>query len=293
MKSKQLTILLFFCLIFISLSTLAKKDELKLWLVKGQSFTYLISQENTLQERVNQPLITQKMSLKINHTVVDRLPNGNYQMQAFIKSFGTEFDKFGKKYRYHSDTVDVRNKLYKTLNFLTDVKLSYELSPEGVVSKLTGFQMIKDKMEQDPQLNSILRAFGNEQYLMEFFHYVPFKEVETGSKWSKPAILPELMNHKYEIQYSFKEQSEKEIKLSHDASFTFKTQVPVNDTIVNYISENGTQKGFITIDPKTRMPISSDITQKIEISTYKNKPSANKVDPALLTTETKMIRVKK
>lgn len=293
MKSKQLTILLSFCLIFISLSTLAKKDELKLWLVKGQSFTYLISQENTLQERVNQPFISQKMALKINHTVVDRLPNGNYQMQAFIKSFGTEFDKFGSKFRYHSDTVDVRNKLYKTLNFLTDVKFSYELSPDGVVSKLTGFQLIKDKMEQDPQLNSILRAFGNEQFLIDFFHYVPNKDVETGSKWTKPSILPELMNHKYEIQYSFKEQSEKEIKLGYDASFTFKTQVPVNDTIINYISENGTQQGYINIDPKTRMPISSDITQKIHISTYKNKPSANKVDPALLTTETKMIRVKK
>ena len=293
MKREQLAILLTCSLIFLSLATTAKKDELKLWLLKGQSFTYLISQENSLQESQNMQLISQKMALKINHTVVDRLPNGNYQMQASIKSFGTEFDKFGMKYRYHSDTVDVRNKLYKTLNFLTDVKLSYELSPEGVVSKLTGFKLIKDKMEQDPQLNSILRSFGNEQFLIEFFHYVPFKDVEKGSKWTKSALLPELMDHQYEIQYSFKEQSEKEIKLGHDASFTFSMEVPVNDTIINHITEKGTQEGFIIIDPGTRMPVSSDIIQKIEISTYRNKPSANKVPPAQLTSKTKMIRVKK
>lgn len=293
MKRKQLSILLSFCLIFLSVTATAKKDELKLWLLKGQSFTYVISQENMLQERVNEPLISQKMALKINHTVVDRLPNGNYQMQAFIRSFSTEFDKFGIKYRYHSDTVDVRNKLYKTLNFLTDLKLSYELSPEGVVSKLTGFQLIKDRMEKDPQLNSILRSFGNEQYLIEFFLYVPQKDVDAGSKWTKLAILPELMDHKYEIQYSYKEQSEKEIKIGHDASFTFSTNVPVNDTIINYINEKVTQRGFLTIDPRTRMPVSSDIQQEIQISTYRNKPSANKTDPALLTTKTKMVRVKK
>jgi hypothetical protein len=293
MKSTGLTILLSFCLIYISFTASAKKDELKLWLSKGQSFTYLISQQNILQEKINEPLISQKMTLKINHIVVDYLPNGNYLMQAFIKSFSTEFDQLGTKYRYYSDTVDVTNKLYKTLNFLTDVKFTYELSPDGVVSKLTGFKIIKDKMKQDGKLNSILRSFGNEQYLLEFFNYIPFKDVEAGSQWTKPAILPELMDLKYDIRYFFKEATEKEIKLSHDASFTFKTQVPLKDSIINHITEKGTQKGFINLDPRNRMPVSADITQKIRISTYLNKPPVKETAPALLTTQTKIIRVKK
>lgn len=292
MKSKPFKIILSFCLIFVSASASVKKDELKLWIAKGQSFTYLISQENTLREEANRPLISQKMTLKINHSVIDRLPNGNYQMQAFIKSFSTEFDRSGMKYRYDSDTVDVRNELYKTLNFLTDIKFNYELSQEGVVSQLTGFKLIKDKMKQDPKLNSILRSFGNEQFLIEFFQYVPFEDVGTGSTWIKPAILPELMNLKYDIQYSFKEATEQEIKLGHNASFSFTTEVPVNDTIVNHITENGIQKGFINIDPSNRMPISSDIIQKIEISINGNKPSVKTPAPAILTTHTKMIRVK-
>lgn len=293
MKREQLHILLSFCLLFLSFAATAKKDELKLLLVKGQSFTYLISQENSLEESPNQPLIIQKMALKINHTVMDHLSNGNYYMEASIKSFSTEIDRLGKKYRYHSDTVDVSNKLYKTLNFLTDVKLSYELSPKGVVSNLTGFNRIKDKMEKDPQLNSILRSFGNEQFLIDFFHYVPVKQVGKGSKWTKPTILPELMNLNYETHYSYKEQSEKEITLGHDASFTFSTEVPLEDTIINHITENGTQQGFINIDLKTKMPVSSDMIQKIQISTCINKPAAHKKDPTVLTTKTKMIRVKK
>lgn len=292
MKSKVFTILLSFCLTFITLSAFAKKEELKLWLAKGQSFTFLITQQTILQEKVNLPIISQKSSLKINHTVIGHLPNGNYQMQVIIKSFSTEFDKSGVKYRYYSDTVDVRNKLYKTLNFLTDVKFSYELSQEGVVSKLTGFKLIKDRLQQDPQLNSILRSFGNEQYLMEFFHYVPFIDVEPGNTWTKPAILPELRDLKYDIRYSFNQATEQEIKLGQHASFTYSAEVPVNDTIVNHITENGMQEGIIILDPHNRMPGSSDITQEIQIFTHSNKTSAQKVAHALLTTQTKMIRIK-
>lgn len=293
MKSTGLSILLSFCLIYISFSASAKKDELKLWLSKGQSFTYLISQRNILEEKINEPLISQKITLKINHIVVDYLPNGNYLMQTFIKSFSTEFDKMGINYRYYSDTVDVTNKLYKTLNFLTDVKFSYELSPDGMIRNLTGFNIIKDKMKQDGKLNSILRSFGNEQFLLEFFNYIPLKDVEAGNQWTKPAILPELMDLKYDIRYSFKEATEKEIKLSQNASFTFTKEVPVNDTIINHITENGIQIGFINIDPRNRMPVLADITQKIQISTYINTPPKKETPPALLTTQTKIIRVNK
>jgi len=293
MKSTPLKILLSFCLIIASFTTFAKKAELKIWLTKGQSFTYLIAQEITAEEKLNGNSMTHKNALKINFTVAERLPNNNYKINATIKSFGTEYMKSGKLNRYYSDTVDVTNKLYKTMLFLKDLQFNYELSPEGVVTNLNGYDVITNKAEQNPRLQNILRNFGNEQYLMEFFHYIPQKKVKAGSKWTNSATIPKLLNLKYDIRYAYKEKSEKDITLSQDADFKFYTEIPVSDSITNYLSETGTQVGIIKIDPKTSMPITSDITQKIVISTYNNKTAAIKAEPGILTTKTNITRVKK
>jgi len=295
MKRFQLSALMsFFLIFFISFTSFAKKEEMKLRLFKGEHYTYVISQENTMQENPKEILLSQTMALKIDHKVIDRQVNGNYLIEASFKSLSIEIKYNGTIQRYHSDTVNVANKLYKTLNFLTDIKLTYEVSPEGVVSKLSGFEPIKKKIETDPKLASLLRSFGNEHFLMEMYNYIPVQNVGVGDKWTGAAVMPDLMDFKYDIHYIFKEATVQNLKLDHQATINFSTEMPEAEGKTELVKETGTQKGILLIDPNSHMRLSSDIDQQMEIiGPSQRKPGGEKIIPLKLTNRTKMLLVKK
>jgi len=138
MNNNFLAILLSFCLVtLIPEISLAQKADLKLRLNKGTRHIYTISQENQAIENGKSVEVEQKISLKIDHQILSQLPNGNYQVEVLFKRFSLAMKHSSKVLRYDSDTVDVSNPLYKTLNFFTGIKLNYEVTPEGVVSKLS------------------------------------------------------------------------------------------------------------------------------------------------------------
>jgi hypothetical protein len=301
MRRKLLPALFSLCFIFLFAQiTLAKKEEMKLLLNKGQHYIYLITQENTMEEisdksdKSDKIEMKQNMALKIDHKVIDQLPNGNYLIEASFKSFGIELNSDGKISRYHSDTIDVMNSMYKTLNFLTSVKLKYEVSREGVVSNLSGFESIREKMTPDRKLLGLLRSFGNERFILEMYNYVPTGNVGVGDKWTKSAILPDLKDLKYDIQYSMKEASTQNLKLIQNASFSYSTELPMGSDVESKMDGKGTQNGFLLINPITKMRISSDINQQIELSIQKKgKEQTKKIPPRRITTHTTMVLVKK
>ena len=294
MKRIQAAVLLSICLIISAFTVNAQKQEIKLFLFKGESYTYLISHENTIEGPDAAQSMHQKVALKIQHTVVNHLPTGNYQMEAAIIGFSTRFANQGRKYSYNSDTVDVRNKLYPVLEFLNHVKLTYEVSPEGVVSNIKGFEVIKNRTDADPFLKGMLWSFNNPQFLVDFFDYIPLTRVEKGDKWTNSATMPEMKNYQYDIQHIFQSESEKELRLAHSASFNYSTDIAENDSIVNHVTQNVTQEGYISINPNTKMPISSDILQKIQLSAYQDRPSVSKkIDPVVMITKIQITRVKK
>ena len=267
---------------------------MKLRLVKGEHYTYVITQESTIQKNPKEKaILTQTMNLKIRHDVIDKLINGNYLIEASILNFNMELKYNGTVSRYDSDTVNVMNKYYKSLDFLTQIKLSYEVSPVGVVSKLSGFEPINKKIKTDHQLSSLLRSFGNEQFLMELYNYVPVKSVGVGNKWTSTGILPDMMNLKYDIHYTFKQASAQSLKLNQEASLNFSTEAPVASGKTGLLKESGTQKGILLIDPKNSMRLSSNLDQQIEIIMVdQNKPKGEKTSPIKITTNTKMLLVK-
>lgn len=295
MKRNHLFILTSFCLIFSSFTLSAKKDELKLRLYKGIPFIYLITQESTILENPeDDPMLKQKTSLKVKHEVKEILGNGDAVMEASIVSFGLQLHYNGKASHYHTDTVDVRNKYYKSLSFLNQVKLNYTVSPNGQVSQLTGFESIKKKMEEDSQLSGLLRSFGSEQFILEFFNFIPQKMVDKGDKWVCPAILPDMMNLKYDIHYSLKEITEKDYKFTRQASFRTITPTTMPDGKEGEIIQKGTQKGSLSVDTKAHMLISSETDQQLHIFLPgKDKKADEKADPIKITTYTKVERVKK
>lgn len=296
MKRISLYLLTAFCMIAVLPGVSSAKTDMKLRLNKGARHIYVISQENQAIENDKAVEVEQKIALTIDHQVKDRLPNGNYSIELAFKRFCISMKHSQRKLRYDSDTVDVMNPLYKTLNFLTEIKLTYEVSPEGVVSKLKGFEPVKKEIEKNVQLGNMLRNFGNELYYAELYNYIPRKEVEVGEKWKATAVLPDINDLKCDIQYTLKEVNTQQIKIAQEATFKMATDLPTApDGTVSKVSENGTQKGSLIIDPQTNMRQSSTLTQSVNVlmTSEKNKQSEEKAKTLKLITQTTFTLVRK
>lgn len=295
MKPTSFSTLLFFSMIiFVSLTSSAKKEEMQLHLSIGQHYTYLITRENEVLGNSQVPGMSQKMVLKIDHQVIDQLANGNYLIESSFKSFSIILKNNGAVNRYTSDTVDVSNSMYKTLNFLTDIKLEYEISPKGVVKNISGFEPIMKKKETDNNFAPLFVDFGNEQFIVDLYNYFPVENVGVGDKWMRSGILTKLNNLKYDIKYTLKEASDKNLKLNMDVSFRSLTEVPQADGKVNKVNKTGTTKGELLVDQKTGMLLSSDSNQHIEISLANGtNPKEEKLPSLKVIDRTSIVLVKK
>ncbi len=184
----------------------AQPLDIKLILKKGDRFLYNITLEDKLEQKSNQYSdVNQTSTLTIDQQVKNVLPNGNYLIETHYKCFSLKH-KFGNKVTtYHSDTVDVKNPYYKHLNFLPSVKFSYELSPKGVVSNLKGFESLTKHTDGDNAVVNLLRHFGKPELITEMYNYIPSSAVKLNQAWKVQAVLPELMNLKYDINYRLME----------------------------------------------------------------------------------------
>jgi hypothetical protein len=296
MNRISLYLLFSICLFTFLPGISSAKSDMKLRLNKGARHIYVISQENQAIENEKVVEVEQKIALTIDHQVINLLPNGNYSIQLAFKRFSIFMKHSQRSLRYDSDTVDVMNPLYKTLNFLTDIRLNYEVSPEGIVSNLKGFDPVKKAIEKNAQLGNFLRNFGSELFYTELYNYIPKSEVEIGEKWKTTAVLPDLNNLKCEIQYTLKEATPQNLQLAQAASFKMTTDLPAApDGSLSKVNENGTQAGSLVIDSKTNMRISSVLTQSVNVLMTTNKTEKNpeKSKTLKLITQTTFALVKK
>lgn len=287
--------LLILVIVFIlPLFSSAKKENLKLQLTKNSRHIYSISQENQAIENGKVTDVEQRINLKIEHRVLDILSNGNYHVEVSLKRFSIQMKHNSKVLRYDSDTVDVSNPLYKTLNFLTDVRLNYEVSPEGEVRNLRGFDPIRNEIEKDLRLANFLRNFGSEIFYTELYNYVSRSEVEVGETWKKNSVLPDLNDLKCDVIYTLKEVLPQRLKIEQESSFRMESDLPkAPDGTVSKVKETGTLKGTLIIDPKTNMRISSSLTQSADIIMMKENSTPEKGKTLKLITKTTFTQEKK
>jgi len=280
--------------LILPLFSSAKKENLKLQLTKNSRHIYSISQENQAIENGKVTEAEQRINLKIEHRVLDILANGNYHVEVSLKRFSIQMKHNSKVLRYDSDTVDVSNPLYKTLNFLTDVRLNYEVSPEGEVRNLKGFEPIRNEIEKDLRLANFLRNFGSEIFYTELYNYVSRSEVEVGETWKKNSVLPDLNDLKCDVLYTLKEVLPQSLKIEQESSFRLESDLPkAPDGTVSKVKETGTLKGTLIIDPKTNMRISSSLTQSANITMIKENSTPEKGKTLKLVTKTTFTREKK
>jgi hypothetical protein len=275
MKRLLFSILPVFILLILPQISVAKVD-LKLHLNKNTIHTYVITQENQAIENGQAVAIEQKTALTVRHKVIERLSNGNYSIELKLMRFSILLKNNNNSLWFDSDTVDVANPLYKTLKFLTDIQLNYEVSPGGIVSNLKGFDSLQKEIQNNFQLGNFLQIFGNELFYKELYNYLPAREVEVGMNWKSMAVLPDLSDKKYEIQYTLKEVTPENSKLALESVFKLATEFQnTPDGSTAKINENGTLKGTMVIDSNSGMRLASQVIQSINLQITPDKSSPN------------------
>jgi hypothetical protein len=281
-------LLTFSLLIIIPEIYAAKKEELKLRLYKGAHHVYTISQENKAFLKDNTLQAEQTTSLTIDHKVLEQLPNGNFKIEVAYKRFRAYMKYNQNEIKYDTNVAEKSNPFYENFQFMTDIRLNYEVSPEGKVSNMTGFEPIRAKEETDPQLASFTRIFGKEMFITELYNYIPAKNVEIGEEWKSDGILPDLMDFKYDIKFTLKEFTPQNLKLRQTAEIKMMKDLPEEpDGTITQISETGNQEGLLVLDPKTNMRLSSDVTLTADlvVTTTNSKTQDKKVNPLKISSK--------
>jgi hypothetical protein len=285
-----------FLVAFSNITSAGNNVEIELNLKKGDRFQYVITSTNKVDQNIrNQPIkIVQKAALTINQVVVGRLKNGNYLLEADYKKFKLEMNLNGEISGYNSDTLVASNNFIEDLKGMTKIHLRYEVSPSGVVSNITSMEELKKEVASNVQKANLLRDFGTDKFITQMFNYIPKEKVGVGDKWIVAGIMPELMDLKYDINYTLAEASAENIKLKIQSDFTFTTDQPIVNNGKNLkIKEDGVQNGNVTLNPKNGMPVSSVLQQEIDlVSTATDVKNNIEVTQMKLYSETSVLLVK-
>lgn len=266
----------------------AQSYDIKLLLKPGTRFSYDITLDSKLEHQSNPTGDVQQTStLTIDHLVKTILPSGNYLIEANYKRFRLKHKIGNRITTYHSDTIDVKNPFYKHLNFLPQVKFSYELSPKGVVSQLSGIESLTKHTDGNMSVINLLRHFGKQEIITEMYNYIPVKPIKLNDTWKIQALLPELMNLKYDVNYKLKETTPKNLKLELNSKFNFTKEdsIPGKNRIMK-LEETGIQNGILQIDHATGLRTSSSVEQKVDmiLKSKNTKTSEEQTDPAKIIT---------
>ncbi len=255
---------------FGTTNLLAKNYDFKLRLKKGDHLEYIFTSTDKVDQKINNlpVLVNQKSSFTFVLSVVDKLKDGNYQVAVDYKRFATSILVEGHSSSYDSDSISTyhSNQIADLLNNFTKIHLTCELSPLGVVSKLSGLEDLTKKISTDMRLTNILKGIGTTEFIGQLLSYLPKGKVEPGAKWVVHTTLPELNKLEYDADYTFTNATKDQVKFNFQSKFGYVQPKPViNGARELEMKENGIQNGSVVLDPKTKMPIASGLKQEIDV----------------------------
>ena len=223
-------------------------------------------------------VMEQDLLLEWDYKILSKKDNGNYEISARydrVKSSQT----FGmQKVEFDSDSMpDYIDPSMIGYKHMVGSELKMEITPEGRVKKLDGFQEILDKIieelnipdspERNQIINNLRGQFGDEamrQSFEQITSFYPEEPVNTGDQWHSESAMD--VGFPIVVDSDYKLLSRENGMAEIDVAATVHSN-PGSDNIdmgsfsLTYIID-GTQNGRITLDESSGLPVSSDITQQ-------------------------------
>ena len=288
----------FLLLTALGINSLQAK-EFKLKLKKGDHFDYVFTSNDKVAQKMNNRFVAavQESSLTFRLSVLERLKNGNYRMEADYKRFAADMSMDGNEMSYNSDSTYKSNSnwIADLLNGMTKIHLIYEISPLGVVSNLTGLEDLTKKISSDMRLSNLLKGIGTNEFVGQLLSYFPKGDVEPGAKWVVHSQLPELKDLGYDLNYTFDKATSDQVRFDFQAKFNYESPKS-NNQVENDIQmkETITQNGHLILNPKTNMPETSNLEQVVDVMVTRTdqRTMMKTTVPMKITTENSLKLIK-
>jgi hypothetical protein len=266
--------------LFISLP-LCAENALKptLNLVPGDRYLCSMDMSQRIKQTIegDEQMMEQNLLLVWQYEVLSKFDNGNYEISATysrVKSsqrFGMQTVEFDSNNM--PDYIDPSMIGYK---LLIGSKLSLEVTPEGKVKSLEGFEEIVDKLienlnipdspQRDQIISGLRSQFGDEamrQSFEQMTSFYPDHAVNIGDDWHSVNSInlgfPIIVESDYKLLSVNEGIAEIDVN-SNIRSDPTSSGIDMGQFTLTYNIE-GAQDGSIEMDEKSGLPTRSDIQQ--------------------------------
>ncbi|HKJ41870.1 MAG TPA: DUF6263 family protein [Sunxiuqinia sp.] len=301
MKKTKTALLVLFATICFAFSTQAiPKKLIRLNLEKGAVYEMTMNMTNNMdQEKMGQEIkMKQDMQMITSMNVDDVLPNHNYLVSYKYNSIKMTMDVMGKTMTFDTDHPDEGNPALKVMEGLTKVDLQMELTPQGKVVNVKGFDKFSDIFGGNPQLKNMLKMFSDQESFKanfsQTFNYFPDKKVGVGDTWDATQQFKSLMN--MDIDMHFKVADVKKNAITLNVQSNINSDMPINQNGMKMeMHMKGSQNGEMNIDLNDGMLTQSNMKQSISmLMKMKNPQTLEDMEiPMKMNSDIKVIVTKK
>lgn len=277
MKTKFVIILLISALLSVHNLQAKSKVLLRLNLNKGTTYQMTMLTDNQVdQEMMGQKLkIFQKMNLVFEYQVLELLPNKNFLIEYSMTEVKMDMDVNGQIINLDSENPDAGNDMNMAIKKMKDLKLKFEISPEGKVGKIEGIEEFVQKVADSPILKQTMYMFMDNDnftsHVQQTFNYFPDHEVGKGDTWLSAYKLPGLMNMETNLNFEVAELQKDQLLLNVTSDVNMDSPIERGGVTLE-MKMKGTQKGTMQVNPKDGWLTGSDLTQNFDVDMKMKNP---------------------
>ena len=231
-------------------------------------------------------VINDKTSEEVKTTVTYKEMSLNSQNPMMPMSYSSKTPK--------ANPTEAETAIGKFFSAMIDVPIGITFAPEGKVKGVSGFEKIADEITKAMGSNAAANGMANmmkeqfseemmKQSMEQSFNVYPDKPVKIGDSWTKSASVPmKPLDIKSEIVYTLKSIDKNNALVGIAADLKMDSS-PNTAASMNL---KGTQTGTMTIDLKSGIIKSSEVTLKLS-GTVANNPFEMDATSNLSITEKK------
>lgn len=277
MKTNYLSIILI--ILIFSASTVQAKSKVLLRLNLQKNAVYEMNMQSNSdinQEMMGQNMkISQKLQMIFSFHVTDVLPNKNFQIQYSMDRMKMDVDVNGNQISFDSQNPDENSPLGPVLKAMNAMKVTFELTPLGKVTQVSGLDEVVQKIAANPQLAQSMQMFSNKENFQNFteqtFSYIPENKISEGDKWSTQIKMPSLMDSKVTMNFEVAGLSKGMLNLNVNSDVNAQGPVEQNGMKMD-MNMTGTQSGTMAIDTNDGWARSSTLNQKFDMKLKLKNP---------------------
>jgi hypothetical protein len=262
-------------------------DKQELQLTTGSTFKYRLSIDKVVQHKINTEKFENTVRTKLAFILnVYSLSNSNYLIGGYLDNYKTEiyFKENDTLYtsKISEKEIDFQKKLESAIN---GTNFTFNLSKSGVITNLTGFDIVRDKVnniyKNDSTLfpNEYLDIFSTSYFSGMISHLFINIPSDPSIPWTSEDSLETMFGH-----LKFRSMN-KMTSLDDEYKTVSSNGVISSHSILKVpIFMNGTLEGYSKINRKSGLLESSK-----KIITLKGNLKTNKIEiPYLITSTTEV-----